>query len=136
MSSSKGTYRVIISLAAPDPPRKEGLVKLCIKKLVLPEFGQLQSDCSISKGSRLVLTSGKLIAKRQWRKWTQKPIISLALGRNTVIPSIFHPFKWIWLNRSWHSTYVTCNGIQSKFLTKNFLHTVLLDPLFLEGQAP
>jgi len=35
------------SLVAPDPPRKEGLVKLCRKSLVLPEFGQLQSDCSI-----------------------------------------------------------------------------------------
>ena len=36
------------SLAAPDPPRKVDLVKLCTKSLTLLEFEQLQSDCSIS----------------------------------------------------------------------------------------
>jgi len=35
------------SLAAPDP-QKKGLVKLCRKSLALQEFGQLQSDRSIS----------------------------------------------------------------------------------------
>ena len=38
----------LVSLMVPNPPRKEGLVKLCTKSLVLLEFGQLQSDCSIS----------------------------------------------------------------------------------------
>ena len=52
---------------------KKGLMKLCRKSLALPEFGQLQSDRSISnlmmshwsiKESRLVLiTSGNLMAK-------------------------------------------------------------------------
>jgi len=36
-------------LMAPDPPRIEGLVKLCRNSLALPEFGQLQLDHSISK---------------------------------------------------------------------------------------
>jgi len=41
-------YQLIYRLVAPDPPTKEGLVKLCTKSLALLEFGQLQSDCSIS----------------------------------------------------------------------------------------
>ena len=101
------------SLAVPDPQKR--VWWNCVQKVWhcrnLGSSNQIAiwwCHTGLSKESQLVLiTSGKLIAKN-WRKWTLKPIISVGLGRNKVVPSSFYYFKRICLNRCWHNTYVTC----------------------------
>jgi len=67
------------------------------------------------------------------KNWTLKPIISVGMG--LVVPSSFYYIKWIWLNRCWHNTYVTCKHHPIKIPDQNLFVHSFTRPYFLGGSG-